>query len=209
MRWRNQPASLPLSIKPRPSWDVLQRVSPSRLELTPSLLGFWEVDAFCLSAEMFETEWPIFVERITNFRTHREIPGAFDSKLPKRTRCSAKGTNEQHWTVHNCLFRIGVESGSSNQREKARGFSQWMPNSYFLEYKIEDRGSRIEDLESASETTSWITETAEKKSDGQRGRCRHGNPWLPQQGSQGQNGYVCCFILLIHNCLIRFGFVKI
>ena len=38
-----------------------------------------------------------------------------------------------------------------------------MPDHYFLEYEIEDRGPRIEDLESASETTSWISATAEKK----------------------------------------------
>ena len=38
-----------------------------------------------------------------------------------------------------------------------------MSDYYFLEYEIEDRGSRIEDLESASETTSWISATAERK----------------------------------------------
>ena len=38
-----------------------------------------------------------------------------------------------------------------------------MPDYYFLEYEIEDRGPRIEDLESASETTSWTSATAERK----------------------------------------------
>ena len=38
-----------------------------------------------------------------------------------------------------------------------------MPDYYFLEYEIDDRGSKIEDLESASETTSWISATAERK----------------------------------------------
>ena len=38
-----------------------------------------------------------------------------------------------------------------------------MPDYYFLEYEIEDRGSKSEDLESASETTSWISATAERK----------------------------------------------
>ena len=54
----------------------------------------------------------------------REIPGHFNGKLPKRTHCYAKGTDEQHWTVCNRPSRIGVKSGSSNQRKEARGFSQ-------------------------------------------------------------------------------------
>ena len=103
-----------------------------------------------LPENRFCRQW-IRIENFWDFR-HQRL---------KRICCSAKGTDEQHWTVCNRPSRIGVKSGSADQREEARGISQ--VNTGLLFPRIRNRGQRIEDLESASETTSWISATAKKK----------------------------------------------
>ena len=95
-------------------------------------------------------------------------PGTFNGKLPRRTYCSAKGTNKQHWTVRNRIFRIGVEPGSSNQRKEARGFSQ--VNAGLLFPRIRNRGQRIEDRGSRKRFRNNVLNlcNSREKAEGQR-----------------------------------------
>lgn len=46
----------------------------------------------------------------------------FVSKLLPRIDCSAKGTNEQHWILHDRMLRMWFDSASTNKRKEAWGF---------------------------------------------------------------------------------------
>ena len=74
----------------------------------------------------------------------------------------------------NRIFRIGVKSGSSNQREEARGFSQ--VNVGLLFPRIRNRGPRIENRGSRKRFRNNVLDlcNSREKADGQRRSCKQG-----------------------------------
>ena len=82
----------------------------------------------------------------------------------------------------NRIFRIGVKSGSSNQREEARGFSQ--VNVGLLFPRIRNRGPRIKDRGSRKRFRNNVLDlcNSREKADGQRRSCKQGTFDSPNQG---------------------------
>ena len=70
--------------------------------------------------------------------------------------------------LRNRIFRIGVESGSSNQREEARGFSQ--VNAGLLFPRIQNQGQRTEDRGSRKRFRNHVLNlrNSREKAEGQR-----------------------------------------